>query len=371
MSDHEFENYLTLISRFLRLSPAQREAIGEELRDHFESRLAELVERGHSHAEAVRLALEEFGDAAGLAADFSSITQTRRRRLIMRCTVASVAALATAVIVAMAVWPENHAGRMVGNAVAETKEKKDDVKPVSEALTDDFTAQTEEKLTKYVPADYVEIPLSNVLADFGKTFGVQIYLDMNSLKEAAIDPTALPVSIHLPHVRGRMLLELILRQFNLGFMVRDGILIVATKDILNNRLETKVYDCRNILAADNAEQAAAKSAIEGTSSQSASVDDPQFHSWPSAPSQPAKLLHFVQNAGPPVEKKHTTTGTPAGRLIDIITDTIAPQSWSVVGGPGTIMEYNGLLVISQTAEVHAQIADLLDQISAKLAAKKK
>jgi hypothetical protein len=36
MSDHEFENYLTLISRFLRLSPAQREAIGEELRDHFD-----------------------------------------------------------------------------------------------------------------------------------------------------------------------------------------------------------------------------------------------------------------------------------------------------------------------------------------------
>src|SRR3954468_20998265 len=56
MSDREFENYLTLIGRLLRLSPAQREAIGEELRDHFESRLAELVERGLAHDEAVRIA---------------------------------------------------------------------------------------------------------------------------------------------------------------------------------------------------------------------------------------------------------------------------------------------------------------------------
>ncbi len=90
MPDHEFENYLTLISRFLRLSPAQREAIGEELRDHFESRLTELINAGKSHDEAVRLALAEFGDAAGLAAEFSHISQARRRRLVMRCTVASV-----------------------------------------------------------------------------------------------------------------------------------------------------------------------------------------------------------------------------------------------------------------------------------------
>src|SRR3954466_1952312 len=129
MSDREFENYLTLIGRLLRLSPAQREAIGEELRDHFESRLAELLEAGRAHDEAVRIALEEFGDAAGLAASFTSISQTRRRRLIMRCTVGSVAAIAAAVVVAMAVWPENHAGRVVAKAVAQNEEKRVELPP--------------------------------------------------------------------------------------------------------------------------------------------------------------------------------------------------------------------------------------------------
>src|SRR5215467_13799809 len=144
MSDHEFENYLTLISRFLRLSPAQREAIGEELRDHFESRLAELINSGKSHHEAVRLALAEFGDAAGLAADFSHISQARRRRLVMRCTVASVVALAAAVFVAMAVWPENRAGQGARNALADNAAKAPE-KPAAAIIPTehDLNAETE------------------------------------------------------------------------------------------------------------------------------------------------------------------------------------------------------------------------------------
>jgi hypothetical protein len=122
MSDREFENYLTLIGRLLRLNSAQREAIGEELRDHFESRLTELTGRGVPHDEAVRRALEEFGDAAGLAAQFSRISSQRKRRMIMRCTVASVAMLAGALIVATSIWPE-HRGAVIGKAVAESTDK--------------------------------------------------------------------------------------------------------------------------------------------------------------------------------------------------------------------------------------------------------
>jgi hypothetical protein len=49
------------------------------------------------------------------------------------------------------------------------------------------------------------------------------------------------------------------------------------------------------------------------------------------------------------------------RLIRLITNTIAPQSWSEVGGPG-IIDYFPLgmaLVVSQTSDVQDQIAELL------------
>jgi general secretion pathway protein D len=51
-------------------------------------------------------------------------------------------------------------------------------------------------------------------------------------------------------------------------------------------------------------------------------------------------------------------------LIDLITTTIAPNSWDTVGGPGSVapFETNLTLVVSQTQEVHEQIADLLQQL---------
>ena len=51
-------------------------------------------------------------------------------------------------------------------------------------------------------------------------------------------------------------------------------------------------------------------------------------------------------------------------LIDLITSTVRPTTWDSVGGPGSIapFETNLSLVISQTQEVHEEIADLLEQL---------
>jgi general secretion pathway protein D len=65
--------------------------------------------------------------------------------------------------------------------------------------------------------------------------------------------------------------------------------------------------------------------------------------------------------GPP-----TVGGTQADfqSLIDLIQSTIAPDTWQDTGGPGAIrpFETNLSLVVSQTQEVHEEIADLLDQL---------
>ena len=55
------------------------------------------------------------------------------------------------------------------------------------------------------------------------------------------------------------------------------------------------------------------------------------------------------------------TATRAQQLIDLITNTIEPDSWEVNGGRGRIMFYAPLnvLVIRQTGEVHHQIGGTL------------
>ena len=111
MSDHEFENYLALLSRLLRLSGKQRDQISEELRAHLEDRLDELIARGVSHEAAVRQALEEFGDAAGLAGQFVAISRNRKRRWLVRLTTFSVAATLLLAAGIAIFWPGRNAAR--------------------------------------------------------------------------------------------------------------------------------------------------------------------------------------------------------------------------------------------------------------------
>ena len=51
-------------------------------------------------------------------------------------------------------------------------------------------------------------------------------------------------------------------------------------------------------------------------------------------------------------------------LIELITSTIAPNSWDKVGGPASLAPFYGNLsiAVSQTEEVHAEVEELVDQL---------
>ena len=110
MSEQEFEAYLDLLARMLKLTPKQRDAIAHELRDHMEDRLEELQARGVPRDEAVRLALDEFGDANVLASDFTSIAKQRNRRRMMQTTFGTLAACAAIALSISFLMPSNQQG---------------------------------------------------------------------------------------------------------------------------------------------------------------------------------------------------------------------------------------------------------------------
>ncbi|HEY1602855.1 MAG TPA: efflux RND transporter periplasmic adaptor subunit [Pirellulales bacterium] len=127
MSEQEFELYLKLLARCLRLTPGQRDQIADELRDHLQERLEELVRSGLSRDQAVVQALDEFGDASVLAAHFTTIAQWRRRKLFMRLSLGSVAALTIVLFGAMAFWPDNATVQGPNHVIGETTVPGDDV----------------------------------------------------------------------------------------------------------------------------------------------------------------------------------------------------------------------------------------------------
>src|SRR5262249_17299517 len=73
-------------------------------------------------------------------------------------------------------------------------------------------------------------------------------------------------------------------------------------------------------------------------------------------------MQASMNGAPQVQLSGRAPGqTIEDLLIKLITNTIAPQSWSDVGGQGTIQYFPlGLaLVVNQTPDIQEQIADLL------------
>jgi hypothetical protein len=52
----------------------------------------------------------------------------------------------------------------------------------------------------------------------------------------------------------------------------------------------------------------------------------------------------------------------AGALISLITTNVDPDSWTEVGGPGSISAYHGLIVVTQTAHTHKKIERVLDML---------
>jgi hypothetical protein len=49
----------------------------------------------------------------------------------------------------------------------------------------------------------------------------------------------------------------------------------------------------------------------------------------------------------------------AGHLMQLVSQIVKPDSWSEAGGPGSIAEYGGLLVVRQNPQVHREVEKLL------------
>ncbi|MEX2175187.1 MAG: permease prefix domain 1-containing protein [Pirellulaceae bacterium] len=261
MSDQEFDNYLVLLTRLLRLGGKQQREIAGELRTHLEDRLDDLLARGVPRDEATRQALAEFGDAAGLAAEFVSLSRNRRRRWMMRLTTASVAATLLIAAGIVTFWPGSNAGP----GVAEVTAQDPFGGPPAGApggpggRRQKPAATLREKLEQRIDAEFVEQPLNDVLAHLSDETGIQFLVKHKSLEEIGLDSIS-PVTMSLKQVRLSTLLELMLEPLDLVYVEKDDLLLVTTKEDAETTMEVRVYDCRDLVAMPTVAQAQAAQA---------------------------------------------------------------------------------------------------------------
>lgn len=397
MSEHEFEKFLALLSGMLKLDAAQRDEIAGELRDHLEDRLSELLAEGVPREKAILVALEEFGDAAGLAAEFLHIVRHQRRRRIMRLTAGSLAATVAIVLGSMAFWPDSHPVQVTPRALAQQLAATSTT--LAEPTVEENNAATERKLAKRLPGQFQDIPLHDVIEFLFDATEVDYLVRRTKLDEGGVN-LEMPVNLHLKQVRAEMLLDLVLSDLGLTYTVRDGIVIISTQDDQDVALEIRLYNVRDLVTMDAEKSAMLRSHWSRQAgggfvgSGSGGFSQPPASGTAAAASgtpagAPGRAVAPAGNQPGGGGLGGVQAGTPAGGgaaprpsapampvpssdgkfveyfepLMELIQDTVEPDSWNEVGGQGSVMQYaDGILVVNQSPRVHKKISSLLEKL---------
>jgi hypothetical protein len=260
----------------------------------------------------------------------------------MRIASFSVAVLLVVTAAGAIFWPGRHAGPGQATAVAQAPAEPAREQPAGAAERKSTVA---EQLNQRIDAEFVETPLVDVVAFLSDSSGIQIYLNRKRMEEAGVAVES-PVSKSLKQVRLSTLLDLTLDELGLVYVEKDDLLVITTREDADLNTEVRVYDCRDLFAMP------APPLAKG--------DVPADAAKPAAPARPGEVNGF--GGAPSQAEPLSAHETRAYRLMNIITTAVEPQNWSEVGGFGTISEFNGLVVISQSARTHTKIEKVLDML---------
>src|SRR5262245_3145370 len=372
MSDHDFDNYLTLLSSLLRLDSKQRSSIAQELRSHLEDRLDELTVQGISRDQATKQALAEFGDAAGLAGQFVALSKSRKRRWLMRLTTFSLAAALLLAAGLTLLWPARNAapGRAVLVAQAPQKAADQFSPPPAAARAeqaDPFAAppaapaperqaaaqrptenpsaaaRIDHALNQPTELDVVEMPLKDVVAFIADRHQIPILLKAKKLEESGV-PADSPITKSLRGIRLSSALNIILEELDLTYLVKDEVLQITTFRDAYAATEIRIYDCRDILTM----QTVGKEPVAVPAG------------------APAPQPGLPGSGPPPGGIGYGSHEYRAQQLMTIITTNVDPDTWQgrdpSARGTAAVSEYNGLIVVTQTAQTHKKIEHVLDML---------
>ena len=246
-------------------------------------------------------------------------------------------------------------------------------------------------------------PFSEVIEYLRTVSQVNILIDTRSISQVGIQ-TDFPVTISLPNaISLESALKNILEPLRLGYIIKDDVLWIKNEQDSQGELVTVPYYVADLvipipnfgpnpnLGLSAMYRQAMVNAmlgggglpavpqygmspnvlLAGTGGPSnAMIDQTVLAQIGNSMSTPLSGTGMPGMGGSPLNMGGPAgAGGPGGAdfdsLIELIQNTISPESWKdVAGGPGTIEEYDGnlSLVIKQTEEVHNEIANLLQQL---------
>ena len=246
MSDHEFNNYLTLLAGLLRLGDKQRRAIAEELRTHLEDRLEELLGHGVSREQAIQQALSEFGDAAGLAAQFASISRGRRRRWLMRAISFSAAAMLLMAAGLAIFWPGRNAGPGTATVAAQAPQEAGASQPAAEPAATRGEAADRRGLESAPGSGFQRKAAEGCRHELDRPDGSHVSPQRQD-PERRGSQYRFAGYVSRPQLAAGHCTDLLLKELDLTYADREELILITTPDEAESELPIRIYDCRDLL----------------------------------------------------------------------------------------------------------------------------
>lgn len=194
-------------------------------------------------------------------------------------------------------------------------------------------ARTTVALETRVSPRFTEAPLSEVVEWARNSTDLNIAIEQGGLEEEGVT-LATPVSIELNDVSLKSVFRLILEPLHLGLKIdhESGVVIVTSKLRQMKKMITAVYSVADLVVP---------------------VTRP-----------PAVRFDSTKSASTGQSIASTDRVAEFDKLVELIQQTVEPDSWHEAGGAGTIRTNKTTLslVIRQTDEVHQEISDLLGQL---------
>lgn len=201
MPEREFELYLNVLSRMLRMSPAQRDALSHELRDHLETRFEDLVRQGRPKEDAIQQVLLEFGDATSVAEQFRELSRRRVRRLVMRTTAVVSTVVILLVLFGLQFSPDSPPLALLQPSVV-TAQSDPAAGSTLPAVSDSgllMNGKVAAALATPVEVSFPDTPLIEVIAYLSERSGLNILPDRRALEDEGVTLDE-PVTLHLPAI---------------------------------------------------------------------------------------------------------------------------------------------------------------------------
>jgi type II secretory pathway component GspD/PulD (secretin) len=250
----------------------------------------------------------------------------------------------------------------------------------------DREREIERRLTAPVSLNFSNVPLRQAIEEMRAMTGINIIPDMPALEEDRVSMET-PVTMKLDNVSLKSSLNLLLGQVKLTYVVKDEVLQVTTERHARGKLSTRTFSVADlVIPVDNYAMPAHSNLAKlfedrqnkgnfqminnqlTASGAGQAVGQPLGQGGSMNPTMTANgsLPGGVTPSGPMAASSIQTNAvnTLENQLIRLITSTIAPNSWSDVGGAGTIQYFplGMAMVIGQTPDVQEQVADLLEAL---------